>query len=57
VKRYEKFKTLTIEQTAEYIVENDLMNNEYCKSDCEDENEICPHPQVCCLRWLNEEVE
>ena len=57
--RYEKLKDRTIEQLAIDLIQDG--ETKFCKGDCEgclnsEEIEGCPHPEICCIRWLNEEV-
>ncbi len=55
--RIERIKSMSIEDIAKMIVDDDL-TAEFCKSDCSDTDDYdCPHPVECCVRWLNEEVD
>ena len=53
--RHEYLKSLSIEDVAKMIVEEDLTDS-FCKSDCENSDDQCLHPVGCCVKWLNEEV-
>lgn len=58
--RYEKIKSMTIEEMAEKIVEVNI-TDEYCFGACVDDDEDinCTKENEikCCVDWLNEEVE
>lgn len=55
--RYEKIKSMTVEELAKAIVSNgDVYIDDYCKSECNYDDE-CQHPEECCKKWLLEVVE
>ena len=54
--RFDKIKTMGIEELAKVIVKNgDIYIDDYCKNDCDCEDD-CLHPEECCKKWLLEEV-
>ena len=55
--RYDKFKKMNVDELAEAIVKDEAYyGDDYCKCDCGSDDD-CPHPALCCKRWLLEEVE
>ena len=53
--RYDKIKKMNVEEMARAIVNNgDAYIDDFCKGDCDDSLEGCPHPAECCKRWLME---
>jgi hypothetical protein len=54
MKRIDHIRTMPIEKMAEIIVTRTL-TDDYCDNSCKRENG-CPHPEKCCVRWLNKEV-
>ena len=56
--RFELLKSLSVEDTAKMIVDDNL-TDAFCKSECVVDVDIgdCSHPIECCIRWLKEEVE
>ena len=54
--RYEKIKSMSVEELAKVIVgDSDIYIDDFCKSDCKNQNG-CPHLEKCCKKWLLEEV-
>lgn len=64
MKRYERIKSMSIEEIAEEIIRLGF-TDEYCKGDCEGAQDIecdcgCCLPEEekkCCIKWLKEEVK
>ena len=55
--RYEKIKSMDVEELAKVIINNgDIYIDDYCKSEC-DLDDCCPHPEECCKKWLLEELK
>ncbi|HHY27184.1 MAG TPA: hypothetical protein GX523_10675 [Desulfitobacterium dehalogenans] len=55
--KYEKVKSMSVEELAKEIIRLDI-TDEFCdNSCCSGEAEIeCPHDVECCVRWLNKEI-
>ncbi len=64
ITRLEKIRKLTAEEIAEYLIENNVLEESdpqqhFCKSDCEWANSMfVPDGECikCCINWLNEVV-
>ena len=57
---YEKIKAMPLQEMAEWINKLDILEIEYCKSDCEWMNDDdIPEGECikCAERWLEEEAE
>ena len=54
MKRIDYIHTMPIEQIAEFILTRTLIDD-YCDNSCKQENG-CPHPEKCCVRWLKGEM-
>lgn len=53
--RYEKIKSMDVEELANVIISDDIYIDDFCKGEC-DLDDGCPHPEECCKKWLLEEV-
>lgn len=52
--RLEKIRAMTVREIAEILIKDNAYAEEYCKSDCEEEE--CLHELECCIKWLKEDV-
>ena len=51
--RIERIRNMTTKEIAIAIISYSI-TDEYCKSDCGQE-EDCPHELKCCVKWLESE--
>ena len=59
--RFERYKNMTVEELAKFIIKNNICDD-YCKSDCSECDDVetpdlcCPPEKKleCCVKWLLE---
>lgn len=57
--RFEKIKNMDINELASIVIQHDI-DCGFCRGDCADDyadDYDCPHPEECCIKWLNEKAE